>query len=606
MTFVTATTGAGRRTRLPAAAAFWLCVAVLALPAEMVALIAGCPRFRFAWTHDTWARPVLIVQFLSVALGAAGTVRLIVRRPNNRCGALAALLTATFAGWYVSAFTWGGVGGWREFLPYTLVYTLRPLLYLLLLSFPIGRLDRVSRRIFAVYTLATAFVWAVNGVTAEWEGQWPNKPIVLVHSVPTSILLSSAWWDVGVVFMAIAVLVVMWRRSLRFRVEGSRAAAPAYWAALVATGADFVLFGVGPIRDLFLHANKLTPFATVIQCIDYLRWGLVVPMLAWGARRVWPRERLGSRVVELDASGVDESLREALSRALDDPSVDVALRDPRGTWLDLQGAPHEVPGIKRPATMLVADGESVAALEYDAATSAHPSVVDAAVTALALQLESARQVSVARHREVELRRLGEQVLDAEDAARRRLERDLHDGAQQALVGLTLNAALAARHNGHSNGEQRAATARELAAAVEDTRRILFETATGRPPALLMERGLNGALGALVLTAGVPVTVRIDNCDTLPDSMQRTLWFTAAEAVTNALKHAHPSALRLELKRDTAEVVLDVVDDGCGGVTKPPSALLSRVADAGGDLGVTSDTSGTHICIRLPLPREARR
>ena len=63
------------------------------------------------------------------------------RRPTNRCGALAALLTATFAGWYVAAFSWGSVGGWREFVSYTLVYALRPLLYLLVLAFPIGGLD---------------------------------------------------------------------------------------------------------------------------------------------------------------------------------------------------------------------------------------------------------------------------------------------------------------------------------------------------------------------------------------------------------------------------------------------------------------------------------
>ena len=91
----------------------------------------------------------------------------------------------------------------------------------------------MSRRIFAVYAGGTALAWAINAVTADWQAQWPSKPIVVVHSVPTSILLSSAWWDVGVLFMAIAVLIVVWRRTPRFHTQGSRAAAPAFWAALV-------------------------------------------------------------------------------------------------------------------------------------------------------------------------------------------------------------------------------------------------------------------------------------------------------------------------------------------------------------------------------------
>jgi signal transduction histidine kinase len=598
----TAPVGNARPTRRPLAARFWLCLAVLALPVEVVILFAWAPHYRWLWSHDAWGRPVLAVQFLSVALGAAGSVWLILRRPTNRCGALGVVLTVTFSAWFVTAVTWGHSGGWRAFVPYTLVYSLRPLLYLLILAFPIGRLDRLGRRVFAIYTAGTALAWAVNAVTADVQSQWPNKPIVIIRSLPASVLLNSSWWDVGVLFMAIAVLVVVWRRTLRFGAEGSRAATPAFWAALVATGADFVLFGVGPIRDLFGHGLGLTPFGSLVVSIDYLRWGLVVPILAWGARRVWPRELPDARIVDLDVRDVDESLRDALARALDDPTVDVAVRDPHGAWLDLRGDPHPEPGVDGPATILVADGDPVAALEYDQATSAHPAVVDAALVALALQLESARQVSVARNREVELRRLGVQVLDAEDAARRRLERDLHDGAQQALVGLTLHAALTARRDGKSQGNDGSATvaACEVAAAVEDARRVLAETASGRPPALLAARGLSGALGALVLTAGIPVAVVIDDCDSLPERTQRTLWFIAAEAVTNALKHAHASALHLELRRRAEEVVLDVVDDGCGGVTDTPAALSSRVAEARGDLVVTSNSSGTRVHVRLPI------
>ena len=102
------------------------------------------------------------------------------------------------------------------------------------------------------------------------------------------------------------------------------------------------------------------------------------------------------------------------------------------------------------------------------------------------------------------------IVAASDQARRRIERDLHDGIQQVLVGTTLQAALAVRSA--KDPEQRTAAAAELATGVDEARHALVEAATGRPPSLIAERGLNGALGALVLTAGVPVHLDVA-CET---------------------------------------------------------------------------------------------
>jgi len=253
--------------------------------------------------------------------------------------------------------------------------------------------------------------------------------------------------------------------------------------------------------------------------------------------------------------------------------------------------------------VLTHDGEVLAALEYDEGLAAHPTVIDAAVTAVALELESARQVKMAQAREAELRRLARQVLEAEDDALRRLEHDLHDGAQQALVGATLQATLAVRANGDGAGSSQAVA--DVSSAIAAARALLLSAANGRPPALLAERGLHGALGALAVTAPLPVRVDVDTCEDLPDALQRAIWFSAAEGVTNALKHANASTLELSLHRGE-DVVLVVSDDGCGGVTRPPAALGWRVHQAGGQLDVDSTANGTTVTARFPAPVEAGR
>jgi signal transduction histidine kinase len=134
--------------------------------------------------------------------------------------------------------------------------------------------------------------------------------------------------------------------------------------------------------------------------------------------------------------------------------------------------------------------------------------------------------------------------------------------------------------------------------------MLHTMATGRPPALLAERGLDGALGALAATAGLPVTVELDPCRDLPDRLQRAIWFTASEAVTNALKHAAAANLRLRLRASGDALVLTVADDGRGGVDRPPAALQQRVAEAGGRLDVQSDASGTVVRATFPRPAVA--
>jgi signal transduction histidine kinase len=555
-------------------------------------------RWHSEWQTDGWARPSLAVHLAAAATAVLAGAWMVWRRPANRCGPVAMLLGVVFAAWWFTFFR-ELQHGWWLVASVALVTALRPLLFWLVLAFPIGRLDRASRRVFAVLVVGAAAVFVASLLTKTDNTDYP-KVLGRWSEAGWTWLVISAWWDVGALFAAAAVLVVVQRRRLRFRTLGDHIGATAWWAAAVATGADFVLMGQGPLRGLQNHGDGVTPYGMVIQVIDLARWGLVVALLAYAARKAWPGvaavgDTSAPEVIEIDEAGIDDSLRDALARALGDPRADVAVRDAGSGWLDLAGRPRPEPGTGRAVTIVAHDGDPVAALEYDDELEIHPAVVDAAVAALALQLESARQLALARNREAELRRLGRDVLDAEDRARAQLERDLHDGAQQALIGLSLQAALFARADGGTPAE-----AAEVADATDEVATMLLTIATGRPPALLAERGLDGALGALVLTAGVPVTVEIDRCDDLPVEMQRAVWFTTSEAVTNALKHARASRLQVTLRRTTTDVSVTIADNGHGGVGTPPASLSRRVANGGGALHIESNGTGTLVSATFPL------
>jgi len=232
-------------------------LATLTVPATAVGLWAGA-AFHDSWAADVYVRPAYAALWLSVILGAAGASFLAIRRPMNRCSLAAVALVVTFAAWWISVTYWRGDNEWRAVVPLFLVYSLRPLLFFLVLAFPVGRLDRASRRLFGVLVAVSSALFLLEVVVDNGDGGlFPS--ITLWHSSTWTLLSFSTWWDVGAFVVAAAVLVVVRRRTLRFSGPGRSIAAPAFWAALVATSADFFLIGSGPLRDLQFHNGLLTP-----------------------------------------------------------------------------------------------------------------------------------------------------------------------------------------------------------------------------------------------------------------------------------------------------------------------------------------------------------
>jgi PAS domain S-box-containing protein len=206
----------------------------------------------------------------------------------------------------------------------------------------------------------------------------------------------------------------------------------------------------------------------------------------------------------------------------------------------------------------------------------------------------------------ELRDSRSRIVLAADNERRRLERNLHDGAQQRLVSLSLSLRRAEKNVVAAPDqavEVLRAASEELVEAIADLR----ELARGLHPAILTDRGLRPALAALAERAPLPVTVEGDVPERLPAPVEAAAYFVAAEALTNAARHAHATRAVIEVELARGRLTIAVADDGVGGAAADKGTglrgLSDRVEAIAGSLAVTSDGLGTRVTASMPA--EAR-
>ena len=193
------------------------------------------------------------------------------------------------------------------------------------------------------------------------------------------------------------------------------------------------------------------------------------------------------------------------------------------------------------------------------------------------------------------------IVEAADEARRRIERDLHDGAQQRLVALALSLRVTAAGAAPATAAALEACGAELQLALDELR----ELARGIHPVLLSQRGLTTALEALAARSPVPVEVDAALDERLPPAQEAALYFVAAEALTNVAKHARAGATAVRLRRDDGWAEITVTDDGVGGAADAEGSGLRGLADRldalGGEIAVTSgDGGGTMVRGRVPV------
>jgi signal transduction histidine kinase len=293
------------------------------------------------------------------------------------------------------------------------------------------------------------------------------------------------------------------------------------------------------------------------------------------------------------------SVRDALAEALGDPELSLAYWLPRpGRWVDADGHPFTPPESKA-----VTEIEDVAAIVHDPALLEEPELVRTAGAAAGLALRNERLDAELRARYEELRASQARLVAAGDEARRRIERDLHDGAQQRLVSLALMLRMAARR--HPDDPDLARAGDELGEALQELR----ELARGIHPAVLTERGLAAALAGLAQRSNVPVTINAELEGRLEPAVETAAYFVVSEALTNVSKYADASAAEVSVRRVDGQVVIDIRDDGVGGADPASGSGLRGIADRvsalDGLLEVTSPP-GEGTVVRAELPTSASR
>jgi signal transduction histidine kinase len=256
-------------------------------------------------------------------------------------------------------------------------------------------------------------------------------------------------------------------------------------------------------------------------------------------------------------------------------------------------------------TEIERDGTPVAAIVHDRALLEDRELVRTAGAAAALALENERLAAELRARYDDLRGASARLVAAGDAARRRIERDLHDGAQQRLVSLSVTLNLARRHAepGSQTASLLDSAMAELTAGLSELR----ELARGIHPAVLTERGLDPALAGLAARAPLPVTISAPLDKRLPPAVEAAAYFVVMEALTNVAKYSSATAAEVTIQQINGDVMIDVTDDGVGGANPAAgtglTGLADRVAALGGRLEVESPPGGGTV-VRAEMP--ARR
>jgi signal transduction histidine kinase len=294
-----------------------------------------------------------------------------------------------------------------------------------------------------------------------------------------------------------------------------------------------------------------------------------------------------------------------LAESLGDRTLSIAYWLPdRGVFVDDAGRPVTLPdvGSGRAWTAVERDGRRLAAILHDAELDTSPELVQAAAAAASLALDNERLKADLRARVEELRESRVRIVEAADAGRRQIERDLHDGAQQQLVSLALDLRMlkARLHDPES-----AAMVDELAGKLSMALDELRELARGIHPAVLTAQGLGPAIESLAQRTSVPVSTDVDLGDQrLAPALEAAAYFLVAEALTNVVRYARASSAEVEVRRDGDEVVVAVRDDGVGGARMEAGSglrgLADRISALEGTLRIESPPGGgTRLEARFP-------
>src|SRR5215211_2878971 len=558
----------------------------------LAGVAAAACSIALAYTSDHLAEPGLraaLIDWITLPYILAGLVAWS-RRPASRFGPL--MIAAGFA-MFLSSLQWANTD-----LPYTigLAFDLLPAALFLhvFLAFPTGRLER---RVAAI-AVAVAYFSAVGLQLVKMllGGVGPDNLLAVVTE-PTA---ANTVQDVQLI--ALSAIALAGIALLATRRRGS--AMPRRRA--VALMVDSSALGLVMIAALLLAAAfEVTMFET-IRRITFAVIGLApVAFLVGLLDARLARSAIGDLLVELRTDPPPADLRDAFSRALRDPSLTLAYWLPRfESWVDLDGRPVELPAADsgRTATIIDREGAHPAALLHDGSLDDEPELLDAVSAAAEIALENGRLQAELRARLEELRGSRERVIEAGQNERQRLERILHDGAQQRLIALSLELSLLEERLGaDTDARTRLDRARhEIALSLEELR----DVARGLHPAVVTGHGLAVALESLAAQAALPVRLTVGLEGRVDDRLEVAAYYVVCESLVNIAKHAHATSATIELERTNGQLVVEVVDDGVGGADTEHGSglrgLADRVEALGGRLRIwTPRDGGTRVRAEIP-------
>ncbi len=472
----------------------------------------------------------------------------------------------------------------------------------LLLAFPggrlVSRLDRAVVRTFYVVLPLTAVLAVAVG---------ENKPLGPIGLPIFDIKGRAGLIYLGCLVIGSGLVIRRWFLGGRAR---RRSMSPLFWPMVPITiffvlSAAAVLGTLITPRPLAGVGNSLYGLATVFPLfLVAVPVGSLVGLLRSGL----DMSSVGDLVVKLSGGLPPERLQPALAQALHDPSLEVAYWLPaQESFADLEGRRIELPTTdsERAVSILGDPSRPVAALVYDAALVNEGQLVDAAAAAARLALENARLQVQLRAQLEEVRQSRARLVEAADSERRRVERDLHDGAQQQLVTLLLSMQVTKKKALQHSDPETAMLVDANIAALRDALDDLRELARGIHPTILTQAGLVPAIKSLTERCPIPIEVTGELGDTrLAPPLEAALYFVVSEAITNAVKHSRGRRMSVLVGRRSGLAIVEISDDGVGGadlsVGSGLRGLTDRVAAVGGRLVVKSDhTGGTTIHAEVP-------
>jgi signal transduction histidine kinase len=525
------------------------------------------------------------------------------RRPGNNFGALMTLVGFV---WFLSALNASDVrglfaiGGLFGALPYALLLHM-------LVAFPAGRLQTGWERflIGVAYFDTTAIqalglLFLETGTADECPG-CPANPLLVGDEPGVADAIFGVQSVIGIAGVtAIGILLV---RRWRGASSAYRNALTPVLAAGVVTASLLVLSLLGDVTGIPDGTAEDVVDALGAAAMASVPFAFLVGLLNSRLSRAAAVSEVVARLGERDRR---QGLRDALAEALGDPSLSLVYWVPeQRRYVDAAGHAVELPGRAggTVCTPVSHEGRPVAMICHDASLDTEPELVATVGAAASLALENERLNVELRARVEELRASRARIVKAADEERRRLERDLHDGAQQRLVSLALNLRLASAKLDSDPAAVRELleeTATELAEATTELR----ELARGLHPAVLSDRGLRPALEALAARAPVPVELAEPPAERLPPAVESASYFVVAEALTNVARYARASHAAVSISRGDGEVEVTIRDDGIGGADPTAGSglrgLADRVAALDGRLEVTSPR-GDGTLVRAVIP-----